>query len=315
MSLKQDARLFIEQAKFISNGYYNSNTKSVLTLRKSGGHGIFWQLNWSQRPLYAWCKESSWLRWVEEKYPHDTLYSSDSKLLRLTSSWSWFNVSEELALTELDVVGEPVLACISEAWYPVLSLNRDDERLDFTLIDWPVEALKKFTQRWSALAKNKNQPCFRFPLLLGRMNMSRKQIRSATTGSVIIIPANEDIDKDYIWLQVAKKYYKIYCAEMDKYIVSDIKNVSAESEFYDTQELVSLDEIQLEVTFEVGYTRLSFSDIAELKAGSLLTSEVNFNTKVNLRVNGAVIAIGHIVMMGDTFGIRIEKITQEMEYE
>ena len=77
--------------------------------------------------------------------------------------------------------------------------------------------------------------------------------------------------------------------------------------------LVGIDsEVLMEVPVSLdtclGATELSLQELLALKSGSIVKLDYRLNELVELRLNGAVVARGEIVAVGDNFGVRIVEI-------
>lgn len=67
-------------------------------------------------------------------------------------------------------------------------------------------------------------------------------------------------------------------------------------------------DIPLEITVELGRTRLLIRDILELGVGSIIELEKMAGEPVELLANGLLIARGEVVVIEDNFGVRITEI-------
>ena len=73
---------------------------------------------------------------------------------------------------------------------------------------------------------------------------------------------------------------------------------------------LSILDVEIPVSVEVGRTELSLDRILDLVPGSVVTLEKKVEEPVDLRVNGKLIARGEVVMVDDVFGIRITQIVE-----
>lgn len=97
-------------------------------------------------------------------------------------------------------------------------------------------------------------------------------------------------------LEVAKAEHKI--AEAKK---------SGEEEGKEL-DLDFLMEIKLNVTFEVGRTKMYISDLLSLGQGSVIELHRLVGEELELYVNGQLLATGEVVVVNEKFGARISKI-------
>jgi flagellar motor switch protein FliN len=67
-------------------------------------------------------------------------------------------------------------------------------------------------------------------------------------------------------------------------------------------------DIPLEVTVELGRTRLLIRDILDLGAGSIIELDKLAGEPVDLFANGLLVARGEVVVIDDNFGVRVTEI-------
>ena len=67
------------------------------------------------------------------------------------------------------------------------------------------------------------------------------------------------------------------------------------------------------VTAELGSTKLKLKDLLRLTQGSVLELDTVAGSSLNLKVNGAVIAKGEVVTVGDHLGLSVTEIVSPME--
>ena len=70
-------------------------------------------------------------------------------------------------------------------------------------------------------------------------------------------------------------------------------------------------EVRVELEARLGTTELSVDALLGLKAGSVVTLQTGLADHVDLFVNGACVARGEIVAVGDQFGVRIVEVAAE----
>lgn len=67
-------------------------------------------------------------------------------------------------------------------------------------------------------------------------------------------------------------------------------------------------DVSLNVTVEVGRTRLPVDEILRLGPGSVVRLSRGANEPVELRVNGKLVAYGEVVVVGECYAIRLVQI-------
>ena len=77
--------------------------------------------------------------------------------------------------------------------------------------------------------------------------------------------------------------------------------------------LERLDQVTLELTVEVGRTRMSLGQALALGPGSVITLDRLADQPVDLLVNGKPVARGEVVVIDDVFGLRLTTIVEDGE--
>jgi len=72
-------------------------------------------------------------------------------------------------------------------------------------------------------------------------------------------------------------------------------------------------DVNIPVSVEVGGTNMPVAEILKLVPGSIVALEKKAEEPVDLRVNGKLVARGEVVMVDDTYGLRITKIVDAAE--
>ncbi len=67
-------------------------------------------------------------------------------------------------------------------------------------------------------------------------------------------------------------------------------------------------DVNIPVSVEVGGTHMPVAEILKLVPGSIVALEKKAEEPVDLRVNGKLVARGEVVMVDDTYGLRITQI-------
>ena len=71
-------------------------------------------------------------------------------------------------------------------------------------------------------------------------------------------------------------------------------------------------DVQIPVTVEVGAARMPLDDILKLVPGSVVGLDKKAEEPIDLRVNGKLIARGEVVLVDETYGLRITQIVDAM---
>ena len=71
-------------------------------------------------------------------------------------------------------------------------------------------------------------------------------------------------------------------------------------------------DVQIPVAVEVGAAKMPLDDILKLVPGSIVCLDKKAEEPVDLRVNGKLVARGEVVLVDDSYGLRITQIVDVM---
>ncbi len=74
-------------------------------------------------------------------------------------------------------------------------------------------------------------------------------------------------------------------------------------------------DIGVELTVELGCTRMPIREVLALGPGALLALDTLAGEPVNLRVNGTLIARGDVVVVDGNYGVRVIELVQPPRQE
>ena len=92
--------------------------------------------------------------------------------------------------------------------------------------------------------------------------------------------------------------------------------VGSEAKGLDADKLKVLENIEVDMSIEVGRTEISIRDLLRLNEGSVVELDRLAGEPLDILINGTMIAKGEVVMVGERFGIRFSEIVdpeQRME--
>jgi flagellar motor switch protein FliN len=69
--------------------------------------------------------------------------------------------------------------------------------------------------------------------------------------------------------------------------------------------------VKVKMSVTLGHTEIPLSKLFALKNGDVLTLDREVDAPVDVRLHDKLIARGHIVAVGDKFGVRISEITAD----
>ena len=80
-----------------------------------------------------------------------------------------------------------------------------------------------------------------------------------------------------------------------------------------SQNLEFLLDIPLEVTVELGRTKMIINDMLQLTQGSVVELSKNAGETVEIYVNNKLLGKGEVIVVNDRFGVRITEIISQAE--
>lgn len=131
--------------------------------------------------------------------------------------------------------------------------------------------------------------------------MAMQAMDSGESVNTATVEVDEGDDPFAAALEVAKAEHKV--AEAQK--ADDTETKELDIDF--------LMEIKLNLTFEVGRTKMYISDLLSLGQGSVIELHRLVGEELELCVNGQLLATGEVVVVNEKFGARVSKILSPEE--
>lgn len=83
---------------------------------------------------------------------------------------------------------------------------------------------------------------------------------------------------------------------------------TGKTSFLDAEKLKVLENIEVDMSVEVGRTEITIRDLLSLNEGSVVELDRLAGEALDILVNGTMIAKGEVVMVGERFGVRVGEI-------
>ena len=80
-----------------------------------------------------------------------------------------------------------------------------------------------------------------------------------------------------------------------------------------SEKLKILESIEVDISIEVGRTEMTIKDLLLLNEGSVIELDRLAGEPLDILVNGAIIAKGEVVMVGERYGVRFTDIVDPEE--
>jgi flagellar motor switch protein FliN/FliY len=127
-----------------------------------------------------------------------------------------------------------------------------------------------------------------------------------------LVEEDEDEDDDILAAHAAAQALGGSPLRMSSFDAPSVASVPTEDSM-SMRGFERVQDIPLELTVELGRTRLLIKDILELRAGSIVELEKMAGEPVDILANGLLVARGEVVVIEDAFGVRITEIITSSE--
>ena len=74
-----------------------------------------------------------------------------------------------------------------------------------------------------------------------------------------------------------------------------------------------LRDVTLNVTVELGRTKMNIGEVMELGVGSVVELDKMAGEPVDIRINGVLMATGEVIVLDDVFGVRITRLRNRVD--
>jgi type III secretion protein Q len=211
---------------------------------------------------------------------------------------------------------------------PLLQPNVDWQAVDATIFTNRIATAGRIHLCWSGnkllaqLLKKlpvKREKIDRLPITVGfevgRAVLSLGQFKLLEQGDVIF-PLEQEISFNGITAVVADRLYAKATAEGNQVCISEqfkrLENTMSDEFFLrDNKQgsaLADLDEIEINLTFEIGRTKMTLSDLETLAPGYVFELDRNNSAIIDVVSSGRRIGRADIVEVGDRIGVRLLEI-------
>ncbi len=135
--------------------------------------------------------------------------------------------------------------------------------------------------------------------------LDRNELRCNLKSSVLVF--DYDMVSKAVFKGITAHTYKDVKKSMTDENNTEIKT---ESQTLNPDVSISSDDLNFEVTFELERRELEYSEIGNLKQGSVVNLTCSKQTPVTIRINGRAIGSGRLVDLGNNIGVQIMEIKE-----
>jgi type III secretion protein Q len=135
----------------------------------------------------------------------------------------------------------------------------------------------------------------------GETVLTKEELSSLESGDIIMIESSSQYDEKHLIIRLPSGH-KFLAKAIDSLSYSILDEIM-EDDINDQN--ISLDEIPLAMTFDLGGRSISLDELNQLGVGYTLELKKNFTDLVTIRINNKKIGKGEIVDIGNRAGVRI----------
>lgn len=303
----------------------NNISLSLEGIRDNGDSWLLIRLNIQGERVELYCKEQVWLEFVRPFLPIDKFLNISEELLPALTSVSLSGFTSWAKANEIKIENiENVHAVESPRWEQCdISLKLESPSYPgsnltcyvYGLAKRAIQALEKIMSPVDAPTELNKLP---ISCAVGLSMLTVEQLQQLRLGDCVVCKWACNIEDGQLFLFQNKPISIIRMSESRSFIVEQMMNefdelldLSDEKAFpglNDQEKSIDLEQLMIPVVLEVGQIDIAISELATLRIGSILETELKACPQVRLRANGKVIGLGSLVQLDDKLGVKIEQI-------
>jgi type III secretion protein Q len=151
-----------------------------------------------------------------------------------------------------------------------------------------------------------NRLGFHANLVVGCSHITQSDLRGLSCGDVVLLEPTDFLERRLIQMRFSPNLEIYIKLEQGKAMVESIKqNNNSEAQH---AEPVSIDELNVELTFDVGGQQLPLRELKKLRKGYTFELNQPLNQLVTIRCNGQKIGVAELIEVDDRVGMRVVEI-------
>ncbi|MFJ2481353.1 type III secretion system cytoplasmic ring protein SctQ [Pseudomonas sp. NPDC087598] len=147
----------------------------------------------------------------------------------------------------------------------------------------------------------------RLSLQWGPVCLLPAQLHSLATGDLLLLPARHDAASPLLGVVEDRPWARFRHHDSQLELLAMHNEAPVET----TQDLASLDQLPVQVSFEVGRQTLDLHTLVTLQPGSLIDLATPLEGEVRILVNQRCLGVGELVSIQDRLGVRITRLLQD----
>lgn len=258
------------------------------------------QLQWQGLSLPLWCHGTELAYWLAPDLQQAALFS----------------LPEPLQLALIERLGQPLggLSCSAltrpesnvQTGEPALQLLLQREGSSLTLwLPQPEPLLSKLPPR----PQQQRLPLLlTLSLLWGEMGLTMDELATIAIGDVLLPPSAPQLGQQLLICVEGRPF--AYCQPHQQHLeLTAMHNAASADPFGPTE----LDQLPIQVSFEVGRQTLDWHTLTSLQPGALIDLGTPLDGEVRIISNGHSLGVGRLVEIQGRLGIRVERLDNESQ--
>ncbi|RON67813.1 type III secretion system cytoplasmic ring protein SctQ [Pseudomonas fluorescens] len=147
----------------------------------------------------------------------------------------------------------------------------------------------------------------RLSLQWGPVRLLPAQLHSLAIGDLLLLPPRHDAASPLLGIVEDRPWarFRLHDSQLELFAMH------TEAPVETPQDLASLDQLPVQVSFEVGRQTLDLHTLATLQPGSLIDLAAPLDGEVRILVNQRCLGVGELVNIQDRLGVRITRLLQD----
>ncbi|KML17779.1 hypothetical protein VL10_24070 [Leclercia adecarboxylata] len=242
--------------------------------------------------------------WLTPELPVDNFENYPRDLYPLLTMLTFEKTTDFLRHASFSP-GPLTIGTLLPGWHVILTLHDGDRNLPLLLTGWSWRQLCQLTLSWLPFASQTGSLPLQLPLSLGYCQLALSGLLALQAGDGIVLHT-PNITTDELWLWLGNKRFTMIHEEDSRLQITETIVTTPSAE--EAQSAGDMLSVPLTLIAEVGHVALSVAELLALGPGAILEGKTSLSGGIRLTVNGCCIGYGSLLMLQDTWVIRIDAL-------
>lgn len=301
----------------VGNGRCMTTENGSLTLsyRRAGGDGLILSATFEDKPLRLWLDETQWCGWIAPMLTAPGWAMIPAELQEILAAWTLASAGACLADYDLTWPSGKKIERdhVAPAADWCLRFEQAGRRLDARILDAPLEWLDTLTD-YLAPIETENTQEIRIPvaLIAGWSLAGAALVQSLKPGAALLLHHAYPVANGEFGLFMNQPLAHLYADANGSYRIENVMD-----DFNDWPDLTpappaattpATQDALLAVVVEVATLAVALSELANIKAGDVLSGATRTDGLVTLKVGARPIARGTLLDIGGRLAVKIDSL-------